>query len=138
MKVSELFEMYVQTRDEKAELEAAHKEALKPVTAKIGKIEATLLEVMNKTGMDSIKTAFGTAYKSTRTSATVADKEAFWDFVVANNEYGLVDKRVSKTAVEQYLEQHESLPAGINWRSEMTINFRRATADIESVQTENT
>ena len=138
MKISEVLEIYVQTRDKKAEMEAAHKEAFKSINAKIGKIEAALLEVMNETGIDSIKTALGTAYKSTRNSATVADKEAFWDFVVANNEYGLVDKRVSKTAVEQYLEQHQQLPAGINWRVETTINFRRKTSDVESlVQTEN-
>jgi hypothetical protein len=129
MKISELIEMYVRARDQKSEMEAAHKEALKPVNAEMSEIETLLLGVMNKTGMDSIKTAFGTAYKSVRNSATVADKEAFWDFVVANNEFGLLDKRVSKTGVEQYLERNSTLPAGINWRQEATVNFRRATAD---------
>jgi len=132
MKVSDLIEMFVQLREQKSELEAAHKEALKPLNAKMDKIEAKLLEVMMQNGMDSIKTVHGTAYKSTRTSATVADPEAFWNFVLANSEFGLIEKRASKTAVATYLEQHQTLPAGINWREELTVNFRRATADIDA------
>lgn len=131
MKVSDLIELYVQCRDQKAELEAAHKEALKPLNAKMDKIEAKLLEVMQQNGMDSIKTIHGTAYKSSRTSATIADQEAFWNFVMSSQEFGLLEKRVSKTAVASFLEQHNELPAGINWREEFVVNFRRATATVE-------
>lgn len=131
MKLSELVEKYVGLRDQKAEMEAAHKEALKPLNDKLDLIENKMLEVMEKNGLDSIKTSAGTAYKSLRTSATVADKDVFWTFVVSNQEYGLLDKRVLKSGVEQYIERTGSVPAGVNWRQEATVNFRRASADIQ-------
>ena len=65
------------------------------------------MEVFNQTGMDSVKTEFGTAYTVNRSTASVADREIFMDYVKKNEEWSLLEVRVSKTAVEQFREAND-------------------------------
>jgi hypothetical protein len=83
--------------------------------------------VFNKTGMDSVKTEHGTAYTAVRTTASVADREAFMEFVKANEEWSLLEVRASKTAIEQFRDSNnDELPPGVNIRSERVVNIRRS------------
>jgi hypothetical protein len=48
------------------------------------------------------------------------------EHVKSNEDWGLLEVRVSKTAVEQYREQHDDdLPPGVNIREERVVNVRR-------------
>jgi hypothetical protein len=77
--------------------------------------------------MDSVKTEFGTAYATTRSSASVADRDTFMEYVKANEEWALLEVRVSKTAVDQYRSANDNeLPPGINIREERVVNIRRS------------
>jgi phage host-nuclease inhibitor protein Gam len=126
MKLSEAVEIYIKLRDKKAQMKAEFDAKVAPITEKMDKLEAQLLDVFNKTGMDSVKTEFGTAYSTTRTTASIADREVFMEHVKANEDWGLLEVRVSKTAVEQYREQHDDeLPPGVNIREERVVNVRR-------------
>ena len=126
MKMSELVAMYIQLRDKKAEYKAEYEVKVAKIEENLGKIEAKLLQVFEESGMDSVKTEAGTAYKSTRVSVTTGDKDAFMEFVRTNDEWPLLEVRPSKSAVEQYREQHDDLPPGINWRAEQVVNIRRS------------
>ena len=96
-----------------------------PLTEKMDKLEAKLLDVFNKTGVDSVKTEFGTAYTTTRVTASVADREIFMTHVKENEEWALLEVRASKTAVEQYRETNNDLPPGVSIREERVVNVRR-------------
>ena len=127
MKISEAVEIYVQLRDKKAQLKAEYQEAVAPVQEKMDKLEQKFLEMMNTTGVDSIKTTSGTAYTSVKTSASVADKDAFFNYVKDNNEWALMEVRASSTAVKQFVEANEGeIPPGINLNTERTVNVRRS------------
>jgi phage host-nuclease inhibitor protein Gam len=127
MKLSEAVSLYIQMRDKKAQMKADFEASVAPLTEKMDKLEAKLLDVFNKTGMDSVKTEFGTAYATTRTTASVADREAFMEYVKANEEWALLEVRTSKTAVEQYRSANDNeLPPGINLREERVVNIRRS------------
>lgn len=127
MKLSEAVSLYIQLRDQKAQMKAEFDEQVAPLQAKMDKLEAKLLEVFNQTGMDSVKTEFGTAYSTVRTTASVADRESFMDFVKANEEWALLEVRVSKTAVEQFRSANDNeLPPGVNIREERVVNVRRS------------
>jgi hypothetical protein len=127
MKLSELVAMYIECRDAKASLKAEYEEKLAPIEDKLTKIEAKLLEVFNATGMESVKTEHGTAYMSTRTTVSVADRDAFMEFVKSGDHWSMMEVRAAKTAVEQYKAANDDLPPGINWRSEVVVNIRRTT-----------
>jgi len=126
MKMSDLVQKYIEVRDKKAQLKAEFDMKASKLDEVMTKIEGKLLEVFADTGMDSVKTEFGTAYTSTRTAASVADREAFMEFVKSNDEWPLLEIRASKAAVEQYRSANDELPPGINWREERVVNIRRS------------
>jgi phage host-nuclease inhibitor protein Gam len=127
MKLSEAVTLYIQLRDKKAEMKAEFDASIAPLNEKMDKLEAKLLDVFNTTGMDSVKTEHGTAYTAVRTTASVADREAFMEFVKANEEWSLLEVRASKTAIEQFRDSNnDELPPGVNIRSERVVNIRRS------------
>ena len=128
MKLSEAVEVYIKLRDKKAQMKAAFDAEVSPINDKLAKLEAKLMEVFNNTGMDSVKTEFGTAYTVNRTTASVADREIFMDYVKNNEEWSLLEVRVSKTAVDQFREANDNeIPPGVNLRVERVVNVRRST-----------
>jgi hypothetical protein len=127
MKLSEAVTLYIQLRDKKAQMKSDFDASIAPINEKMDRLEAKLLDVFNKTGMDSVKTEHGTAYTTVRTTASVADREAFMNFVKANEEWSLLEVRASKTAIEQFRESNDDeLPPGVNMRSERVVNIRRS------------
>jgi phage host-nuclease inhibitor protein Gam len=127
MKLSEAVSLYIQLRDKKAQMKADFEAQVAPLQEKMDKLEAKLLDIFNQTGMDSVKTEFGTAYASVRTTASIADKDAFMDFVKSKQEWSLLEVRASKTAVEQFRSANDDqLPPGINIREERVVNVRRS------------
>jgi hypothetical protein len=126
MKISELVQKYVEVRDKKAQIKADYDADVAKIDRVLEKIEAALLKTFETTGMDSVRTEFGTAYSSTKTTASIADPDAFISFCKENNAWHMLQKRVAQSAVEQYKDEHEVLPPGIDWRVERTINIRRS------------
>jgi hypothetical protein len=126
MKLSELVAKYIELRDKKAQVKADFDAKVAKLDENLDKIEAVLLKTFDSAGMDSVKTEFGTAYTSTRTTASIADPDAFMTFCKANDAWHMLEKRVSKTAVEQYKDEHEDVPPGVSYRAERTVNIRRS------------
>lgn len=123
--IDKIVETYIELRDRKAQMEAAHKAALAPINQAMLEAEMHLLTEMDKLGTEAFKTPAGTAYKSTRTSATVADWDSFIDFVRNHALWNMLERRVSKSAVDEYAEEKNDLPPGVNYRREVTVNIRR-------------
>lgn len=126
MQLNDLIGKYVQFRDRKAEIKAEYDGKVAMIDEKLKLIEAKLLETFQRTGVESVRTDHGTAYTSTRNSCTTADKAAFLEYVRSNDEWGLLDVRPLKSAVEQYKDTNQDLPPGLNWRSEIVVNIRRS------------
>ena len=120
-----LVEVYIQLRDRRAQRKAEYENADADDKGKQEKIEGILLHRFQEDGIESCKTAAGTAYKSVRTSASVADADLFFSFIVKNDLWDLLEKRCNKTFVEQYKAEHEELPPGVNYSESVVINVRR-------------
>lgn len=105
-----------QWEDEREEM-VLHKSRLE------GKIHKFLLD-HNITG--SVKTKAGTAYTSTKYTASLADPKAFMDYVVNTGQFDLLERRASVTAVKQFIEDNNGqLPAGCNLSSHTSLRVRR-------------
>lgn len=124
--MEELIEKYIAIRDKKAEIVAAHKAKIAKIDETLDKVEAVLLVQLEEHGMESARCKSGTVYKSNRTSATVADWDYVLNFIQTHDLWNMLERRVSKQAVEQYKEEHGDLPPGINWREEVVVNVRRS------------
>lgn len=121
-----LIEKYIQLRDKKTQMKSEFDAKLAPIEEAMQKIEAHLMKTLNELGSDRIGGATGVAFKSTQNSATVADKELFRQFVLANDRWELADIRAAKTAIKEYIDENDDLPPGINWRSETVIRVNRS------------
>lgn len=126
MNVEAIVGAYIKVRDEVAQIRASHKAQLEPYAQALDKLEAQMLQVLSDAGVESMKTSVGTAYRSERTSVTVADKSAFMDYIESNKAFDLLDVRANKTAVEGFMAENQDVPPGVNIRREVVVNFRRA------------
>jgi len=125
--ITAMIERYIAARDMKTKLDNAHKAKLEPLVAAMEKTESAILEFLDKNHMDSAKCEAGTAYRASKTSATVHDFDAFMDFVRENDAWHFLEKRVAKTQVDEYVAIHKDLPPGINYTRMASLNIRRAT-----------
>ena len=126
MKVDSLVEKYVQLRDKKASIKKEYDEKVAKYDEAMSKVEAVLLKHFEETGAESVKTGSGTAYKSSRTSATVADWDSFFEYVKGNELWHFLEHRANKKAVEEFKNEHQDIPPGLNWREEVVVNIRRS------------
>lgn len=126
MKPADLVEEFIRLRDEKTTVEKGIEEEIKlRYTDRMEAIKVTLLDLLNKLGVDSIAGRTGTAFKSMSTSVTVADAREFRRHVIGGEHWDLIDWRANKTAVNDLVEAGEPLPPGINRSSFWNVNVRR-------------
>lgn len=126
VKDADLLKIFMGLRDRRAQRKAAFTEEDAGDKAKQERIENEFLRRFNDREIDNVSArGVGTAYRSVRSSATVADWEALLNFITTEEAWEMLERRVNKTAVEQYKEVHEDLPPGVNWGEVITVNFRR-------------
>lgn len=121
-----LLEFFIRLRDKRSQRKAAYDADDAGDKDKQNKIEVEFLRRFDERGIDNVSSRdVGTAYRSTRSSATVADFEVFLEHVKREEAWELLERRVNKKAVEQFREVHEDLPPGVNWSEAQVVNFRR-------------
>ena len=126
MKIDSIIERYIKLRDKKAQMKAAFDASTADINTAMTRCEQVILEEINSQGVESVRTEFGTAFKSVTTSVTAADGEMFMQFCIANDRMDMLEKRPNKTAVEEYKAANDDLPPGINYRQAVSLNVRRA------------
>lgn len=126
MKLSDAVQLYIQLRDKKAELKAEYEAKVADIDEKLNALEAKLLQVFNETGMDSVRTEFGTAYVTTRNSVSVVDRDAFLSFVRETGDFSLLEVRPSRSAVPEFAAANGEPPPGVTMRTERVVNIRRS------------
>ena len=123
-----MIERYVKLRDKKKEIEARHKDELAPFNDALKRLEGFMLEALNQSGLDSMKSAHGTAFKSTRTSATVKDWPLTLAFIREHQAWDLLEARVAKTVAYQIIADTQAPIPGVETSAELTVNVRRPSA----------
>jgi hypothetical protein len=117
---------YIKLRDKKAQLASDFKGTVGQIDDVLKTVEAAILVEFGRIGVDSVGTPFGTAYKTTKTSATVGDWDALLNFIQDQEAWHLLNKAVNKTAVQEYREQHNDIPPGVAWGEEIVVQVRRS------------
>lgn len=124
--INKLIDQYVAVRDRRRVLEARHKQELEPYKKIMDEIGEKLLAVMQAAGVDNVAGSGGTAYQTTKLSATIRDGSAFRAFVVDKGLFELVDWRANANAVFEYINENNGVPPpGVNPSSYVTVGVRR-------------
>lgn len=123
--VNEVIAAYIKLRDARDEMKKQHAEQLLPITSRMEKVEAWLQTHLVNQGVESVKGAAGTAFLKQVTSATLEDGEAFFEHVKASGQWELLERRCSKSVVEDYVSQHGEPPPGVKWSATQVCQVRR-------------
>jgi len=121
-----LVEQYIKLRDHKKELEDALVQRLAPIRAVMSQLEGWMMEDMQQAGLKSLPTRAGTAYQSTRTSARVTDWTQTLAFIREKEAWELLERRVSKLAVEAWMKEFDEAVPGVETSTEIVVNVRRS------------
>jgi hypothetical protein len=125
-KFERYIEAYIKLRDRLADATKAFEETQKPDKELMNMLTSWLTNRLETVGADSVKTKAGTAYTTTRYTASLADPKAFMDFVISNNKLDLLDRKANSAAVRDFVEETGSLPPGANLSAIRTVGVRRA------------
>jgi hypothetical protein len=117
---------YRKLRDKKSDIKKRHEEELRPINEAMDQLEVVLLDVLNSTGGNSIRTGAGTVFKSTRTTYSVSDPTAFREWVEQQGCPDMFENRVSKEALEAHIANGGTLPPGIKVSSDVTVTVRKS------------
>lgn len=123
--IEEIVLKYRQLRDKKDEIKARHVLELKPFNDAMETLEVVVLDHLNKSGAESIRTASGTCYKTRRTSYKVDDPHGLIEYVKATGDFDVLERRASKSELDDRVEKGLALPPGISVSSDVTVNFRK-------------
>lgn len=124
-RVDGLVEKYVKLRDFKGRVETEMKEKVAKIKDAMDGIEVELMTFLNQTGQESANTKAGTFFKRTTTSAKVADRDVFLQFVMDTGNTQFLESRVNKTAVEQFIGEHGTVPPGVDIQRAVEISVNR-------------
>jgi hypothetical protein len=118
---------YISIRDRLKEMDDEFEKKRAPLVELQNLLTGWMMQFLETSGADSIKTSAGTCFNSTRYSASLADPKAFMDFVIDQRNWDLLDRKANATAVRDYVAEKGSLPPGVNLSAIRTVNVRRPT-----------
>ena len=117
---------YVGIRDAIKAMKDKHEKELEDLVDIQNKLTGIIQTCLEAVGAESIKTSEGTAYTTTRYTASLQDPAAFMQFVKDTDNFDLMDRKANAPAVRDYVAEHGTLPPGVNLSSISTIGIRRA------------
>jgi hypothetical protein len=111
--VAKMVRVYQKIRSKRSELSANFKEEDKALSEKLDAVKAALLKYCDEQGVESVRTAEGLFYRSTKTRYWTSDWESMHKFIL-------------EEGVRQYLEENpDAVPMGLNVDSEYTLSVRK-------------
>lgn len=123
--IDSIIKKYVELRDA---IDAVNAEAKKKVAAleeAQETIASVLMKLAKEQGVTSFKTESGTAFVSTKDHVGISDWARTIEYIEQNKAWNLLNKAVNKTAVKEYIAQHEIPPPGVNYTVMQEIQVRR-------------
>jgi hypothetical protein len=125
MNIDDVIKAYVALRDKLDATVKRQKEEVAPIREQMGKIENWLQNQLQTQGLQNFKGASGTAFLKEVSSATVEDWDATLAFIKEQGAWELLERRVSKTVVEDFVESTGEIPPGVNLKRETVVQVRR-------------
>lgn len=118
-------EQYIAIREKLKVMDERHKQEREELVATQNLLSGWMIQFLEKTGAESVKTKHGTCYTSIRHTASLADPDQFMKYVIATGAFDLLDRRANATACRDFAEAKGSLPPGVNLNSLLTIGVRK-------------
>lgn len=117
---------YIKMRDKRKELLAEYEEQDKKIEVQMELVEAELMNLCKSIGADSIRTKYGTVYRSVKTRYETTDWESMYKFIKEHDIPQVLERRISTLNMKQFLDENPKLmPIGMNVNNKYTVTVRR-------------
>jgi|HubBroStandDraft_4_1064222.scaffolds.fasta_scaffold478108_2 hypothetical protein len=107
------------------EMDEAHEKQRQPLLDIKALLEGLFEKFLTDSGQSSAVFSTGTVHWNRRTTASLADPQAFMDFVTQNGLFQLLDRKANATAVRDYAEEKGDLPPGVTLNTARTVGVRK-------------
>lgn len=119
-------EEYIKVRDRRRELRRRYVESDEPLMQREQVLTGTILAHLNDIGGESVRTPYGTCYRSERATASLADPDLFMRHVQDQGAFELLERKANVTAVREYVAEHKAPPPGVNYHVMVTLGVQKA------------
>jgi len=126
MNVDQVLGAYLQLRTAKEDLVKRHKEELAPLNDQMQKCLLWVQQQLQSQGLTNFKGESGIAFLQTDTSVSVKDWDATFEWIKANNAWSFLERRVSKSVVQDFVEATNELPPGLHLSQEVCAHIRKS------------
>jgi hypothetical protein len=123
--IDAVVEQFVRLRDALKKAEDEHKKRTSAAKQHLDRLSGALLTKLQDIGGESVKTAHGTVYRSTRRSASIVDGDAFRKYVIGHAAFDLVDWKANAPVVDDFIKSNQAPPPGVNFSVAYTVGVRR-------------
>lgn len=125
--IAKMTKVYVKIRDARAELKREFEAKDVDLKAQLEKLESAFLRLLEDSKLDSMKTEFGTVYRSEDTIPQAEDWDKLYAFIREHDAFEALEKRITKRFVKDFMEANEGrLPPGVKVFRKFTVNVRRS------------
>ena len=119
---TDLYLLLRNTKEQTNGYQTKRDETLKGYIEKVGN---RLLRRLNDQGVKSMRAASGTFYKEKVDRPSCADWPTLYKWIAENDMFEMLEKRLTKKVVTDYLTANEKLPPGINLNSVFEARVRK-------------
>ena len=131
MNIDKKVAQLVAVRDIIKAIEEKHTRELSEWKVRLEKLRGEIQQFMSDNGLKNLRTPSGSCYTSQKSTASLADPEAFMAYVIKTGNFDLLDRRANATAVKDFVKAHKTLPPGCNLNTIETLGVTRSSGSQE-------
>lgn len=128
MDLSKIVRTYIKMRDTLTAERRAFEEKEREIKEQMKVLENAMLQQLNTTNVESLRTSEGTVYRTKEIIPSGSDWDAFYAWIAKNNEFEALERRIKRTFIKDYMDANDgALPPGVSVHSEFVARVRRPT-----------
>lgn len=123
--LDEAINTYVATRDDLARERKEYNTYEAKAKNYMDRIEMFIKTKADEMGVDSVRTASGTAYRTVKTQYRVGNWEEYLAWMKETDNFQCLEKRAAKNAVKEIHDETGEIPPGLEYHAEVGFDVRR-------------
>lgn len=126
MNADKLVQAYVKLRDAVKALNDEHEAKVQVLQQKMDVVSNALLAILDKEGIDSVKSEHGSARKVVTHTYWVPDWDAFRQFVQDHADLDLLERRLHQGNFADFMERNPDLVPPVSSKNKVTVRVTRS------------
>lgn len=127
MDINALTKEYLALRDRRAQLRKHYDDEDAILKEEMAALEGQMLKFLQDNNTESVRTEAGTLYRQEDMTAIGSDWDAIYRWAAENDAFEILERRLKKTFVKDYMETHEGgVPPGVSVLREYAVRVRRS------------